>query len=98
MQFRAVALAGRSPYTQFNPAGSSLLARFDSSRAGAKRKDALKMKLTPPKHPTFIAAIVLGVIAVILQIVPDFGLHQYTFALAVVGFALLALGNLIENL
>jgi hypothetical protein len=56
------------------------------------------MKLTPPKKITFGIAIFLGVIAVILQLVPDFGFHQYTFALAVIGLFLLAIGNLIENL
>jgi hypothetical protein len=56
------------------------------------------IKLTPPKHPTFIIAIVLGAIAVLLQVIPDFGFHQYTFPVAMIGLALLALGNLIENL
>ena len=56
------------------------------------------MKLTPPKHTTFIIAIILGVIAVILQLVPSLGLQQYTFLLAMVGLYLLALGNLIERL
>ena len=56
------------------------------------------MKLTPPKKFTFGVAILLGVIAVILQLIPDFGFHQYTFALAMIGLFLLALGNLIENL
>jgi drug/metabolite transporter (DMT)-like permease len=56
------------------------------------------MKLTAPKKITFGVAILLGVIAVVLQVVPDFGLHQYTLALAIVGLFLLALGNLIERL
>jgi hypothetical protein len=56
------------------------------------------MKLTPPKKITFGFAIFLGVIAVILQVVPDFGFHQYTFAFAMIGLFLLALGNLIERL
>lgn len=56
------------------------------------------IKFTPPKHPTFIIAIGLGAIAVVLAVIPDFGLHQYTFPLAMVGLALLALGNLIERL
>ena len=55
------------------------------------------VKLTPPKHVTFIIAIALGAIAVLLQIIPDFGLHQYTFVLAMTGLALLALGNLIKS-
>jgi hypothetical protein len=56
------------------------------------------IKLTPPKHPTFWIAIGLGVLALLLQIVPDFGLHQFTFALAIAGLVLLALGNLIRSL
>ncbi len=56
------------------------------------------MKLTPPKHPTFWIAIGLGVLALLLQIIPDFGLRQYTFALAIAGLVLLALGNLIKDL
>ena len=56
------------------------------------------VKLTPPKHITFWIAIGLGVLAILLQIIPDFGFHQYTFALAATGLALLALGNLIKSL
>ena len=56
------------------------------------------IKLTPPKHVTFYIAIALGVLAVLLQFIPDFGFHQYTFPLAVTGLALLALGNLIRSL
>jgi hypothetical protein len=56
------------------------------------------IKLTPPKHATFLVAIALGVIAVLLQVIPDFGFQQYTFALAIAGLALLAIGNLIKNL
>jgi uncharacterized membrane protein YcaP (DUF421 family) len=56
------------------------------------------IKFTPPKHPTFIIAIALGAIAILLAIIPDFGLHQYTFPLAMVGLTLLALGNLIKSL
>jgi len=56
------------------------------------------IKLTAPKHPTFWIAIGLGVLAVLLQVIPDFGFHQYTFAVAIAGLALLALGNLIKNL
>jgi hypothetical protein len=56
------------------------------------------MKLTPPKHPTFLIGISLGVIAVILQFVPALGLQQLTFPLAMLGLVLLALGNLIERL
>lgn len=56
------------------------------------------VKLTPPKHITFWIAITLGVLAILLQIIPDFGFHQFTFALAVAGLALLALGNLIRSL
>jgi hypothetical protein len=56
------------------------------------------IKLTPPKHLTFWIAIGLGVLALILQVVPDFGLHQYTFALAITGLAILGLGNLVKSL
>jgi hypothetical protein len=56
------------------------------------------IKLTAPKHITFWIAIGLGVLAVILQVVPDFGLHQYTFVLAITGLAVLGLGNLIKSL
>ena len=56
------------------------------------------IKLTPPKHPTFWIAIGLGVLALLLQIIPDFGFHQYTFILAIAGLVLLALGNLIKSL
>jgi hypothetical protein len=37
-------------------------------------------------------------LALILQVVPDFGLHQFPFALAIAGLVLLALGNLIKSL
>jgi hypothetical protein len=56
------------------------------------------LKLTPPKHLTFWIAIGIGMLAILLQVIPDFGFHQYTFALAVTGLALLALGHLIKSL
>jgi hypothetical protein len=56
------------------------------------------VKLTPPKHITFWIAIALGVLALLLQVIPDFGFHQYTFALAATGLGLLALGNLVKSL
>jgi hypothetical protein len=56
------------------------------------------IKFTPPKHTTFLVAIALGAIAILLQLIPDFGLQQYTFPIAMIGLALLALGNLITRL
>lgn len=61
-------------------------------------KRTTMIKLTPPKHPTFWIAIGLGVLALLLQIIPDFGFHQFTFTLAIAGLVLLALGNLIKSL
>jgi hypothetical protein len=55
------------------------------------------IKFTPPKHATFLIAIALGAIAVLLQLIPDFGWRQYAFPLAIIGLILLALGNLIKN-
>jgi heme/copper-type cytochrome/quinol oxidase subunit 1 len=56
------------------------------------------MKLTPPKHITFWIAVVLAVLGVLATLVTIPVLSGFAFWLVVIGFVLLALGNLVDGL
>jgi hypothetical protein len=59
-----------------------------------------KKKLSPPKNITYLIAVVLGVIGILMQygIVSFAGLAQYSTAMIVLGFVLLALAALVKGL
>lgn len=56
------------------------------------------MKLSAPKNVTFWVAVVIALIGLLASfgVVPGFG--AYAFWLVVVGFVVLALGNLMKGL
>ena len=57
------------------------------------------MKLTAPRFYTFVVAALLAVIGFIIQLVaPEFLFKGFGFWLLVVGFVLLAVGNLFEGI
>jgi hypothetical protein len=56
------------------------------------------MNLSAPKQATFWIAVVVAVIGLIGFLVPTLGLGAVGFWLLVIGFVLLALGNLLPNL
>jgi heme/copper-type cytochrome/quinol oxidase subunit 1 len=56
------------------------------------------MNLTPPKHITFWIAVVLAVLGVLATLVTIPVLSGFAFWLVVIGFVLLALGNLVDGL
>jgi hypothetical protein len=56
------------------------------------------MKLTPPKNITFWVAIVLGLLGFIGNFTAIRFVSGYAFWFVFVGFALLALGNLLKGL
>ena len=56
------------------------------------------MKLSAPKQATFWIAVVVAVIGLIGVLVPTLGLVSVAVWLIVIGFVLLALGNLLPNL
>jgi uncharacterized membrane protein HdeD (DUF308 family) len=54
------------------------------------------MKLSTPKNITFWIAVILAVLGVIFFFIP--AVASYAFWLLLVGFVLLALGNLLNGL
>jgi len=56
------------------------------------------MKLSAPKQATFWIAVIVAVIGLIGLLVPTLGLVSVAVWLVVIGFVLLALGNLLPNL
>ncbi len=56
------------------------------------------MKLSAPKNVTFWVAVVIALLGVLafLGVVPGFG--GYAFGLVVIGFIVLALGNLVKGM
>jgi len=56
------------------------------------------MKLSAPKTITFIVGVVLGVLAVIFAVVPALGAEKYALIVAILGVAVLALGNIVKGL
>lgn len=56
------------------------------------------MKLSPPKQITFIIAVVLALIGLVASfgVIPGFG--GYAFWLVLVGFIVLAVGNMMEGM
>ena len=57
------------------------------------------MRLTAPKFYTFVIAVLLAVVGFIIQLVkPDLLFANFGFWLLVVGFVLLAIGNMFEGI
>ncbi|MBN1136411.1 MAG: hypothetical protein JXM73_07485 [Anaerolineae bacterium] len=57
------------------------------------------MKLSAPRFYTFVIAVLLAVVGFIIQLVaPEFLFKGFGFWLLVVGFVLLAIGNLFEGI
>ena len=55
------------------------------------------MKLSPPKQITFWVAVILAVLGVIASLVTVPVLSGIVFWLVVIGFVVLAAGNLVEG-
>jgi len=57
------------------------------------------MKLSAPRFYTFVIAVLLAVVGFIIQLAkPDLLFSGFGFWLLVVGFVLLAVGNLFEGI
>jgi threonine/homoserine/homoserine lactone efflux protein len=56
------------------------------------------MKLTPPKAATFWISVLLVVIGVAASVVSIPFVSSYYLAVVVIGFVLLALGNMVKGL
>lgn len=56
------------------------------------------MRLSPPKQVTFWVAVVIGLVGLVAGLVPIPVVSPFAFWLVVVGFVILALGNLLEGL
>jgi type IV secretory pathway VirB3-like protein len=57
-----------------------------------------KMKLSRPKESTFIIAVILAVLALLGSLTPIAFVSTNAFWILLVGFILLALGNLYKGL
>lgn len=55
------------------------------------------MKLSPPKQLTFWIALIVAVLGMIAQLVTIPVLSGFAFWLVVIGFVILAAGNLIDG-
>ncbi len=58
----------------------------------------MKLHLSAPKQTTFWIAVVLAVLGVLASVVTIPVLSGLSFWLVVLGFVILALGNLVENM
>ena len=56
------------------------------------------MQLTTPKQVTWVIAVILGVAGILSSVITIPGLTPSAFLLVSVGFALLALGNILKGL
>ena len=57
------------------------------------------MKLSAPRFYTFVVAVLLAIVGIIIQLVdPTLVFTNFGFWLLVVGFVLLAIGNLFEGI
>ena len=58
------------------------------------------LRLTPPTITTLVISIILAVVAVAAQIIPQLGnsVPISTFWLAIIGYGVLLLGNLIRGI
>ena len=59
-----------------------------------------EMKLSPPKNITYLIAVIVGLLGILLEysIVSFSGLQQYSTEMIILGFVLLALGSLLKGL
>jgi cytochrome c oxidase subunit IV len=55
------------------------------------------MNLSAPKNVTFYIAMLLGVLGILGSLVQLGGISTYATWLLIVGFVILALGNMMEN-
>lgn len=55
------------------------------------------MNLSAPKQLTFIIAVILAVLGILATLVTIPGLSGFAFWLLVLGFVILAVGNLIDG-
>ncbi|MEO6062146.1 MAG: hypothetical protein ABIQ99_09425 [Thermoflexales bacterium] len=55
-------------------------------------------KLSAPRQATFLIAVVLAVLGLLSTLVPIPVLSGYSFWLVVVGFVVLALGNIFDGM
>jgi len=58
------------------------------------------MKLSPPKNITYLIAVIIGVLGILLEysIVSFSGLQQYSTEMIIIGSVLLALACLLKDL
>ncbi|MDD5467079.1 MAG: hypothetical protein PHS96_04675 [Anaerolineales bacterium] len=56
------------------------------------------MKLSAPKQVTFWIAVIVGVLGILAGLITIPGLSGFAFWLVVIGFIILAFGNLMEGL
>lgn len=56
------------------------------------------MKLSPPKQVTFWISVILGVLGIVASIVTIPVLSGFALWLIVIGFVLLAAGNMVDGL
>jgi hypothetical protein len=56
------------------------------------------MKLSAPKQITFWIAVVLAVLGVIAKLIPSFSKFGFSGWLILIGFVVLAAGNLVDSL
>lgn len=56
------------------------------------------MKLSPPKHITFWIAVLVAVLGIVANFVTIPVLSGFAFWLVVIGFVILAVGNLVDGI
>lgn len=56
------------------------------------------MKLSAPKQITFWIAVVLAALGLVVGLVPTLGFSGFALWLVVIGFVVLAIGNLVEGM
>lgn len=56
------------------------------------------MKLSPPKQVTFWIAVIVALVGLVAGIVSIPGISPFALWIVVLGFVILALGNLLEGL
>jgi lipoprotein signal peptidase len=58
----------------------------------------MKFNLSTPKNITFFIALIIAVVALLMMIIPSFNLPIAAVWVALIAFAILALGNLLKGL
>lgn len=65
---------------------------------GLRKHGDFDMKLSPPKQVTFWIAVIVALVGVVVGIVSIPGVSPFALWIVVLGFVILALGNLLEGL